>query len=182
MKPTHKTKPKYKEKKDRSLLFLTLSVVGLFLGICSCIGFYAYTLIDFYDFSKFLIGFTVVGFLIPLKYYQKWFHFIKYETIIFNVIGLGPFLSGLFLCLNFFISSNPHTEKYRIEKIYIQGEGHNRVLGLILEENIFSGEQKITGLENIHPEEFAGKPYVKLTLANGLFGFDVIKERTFISN
>ena len=181
MRLSKRTSKKYKEKKDRSLLFLTLSVAGLFIGIGSCIGFYAYTLIDIYSFSKFLIGFTVVGFLVPLKYYQKWLHFIKYEAIIFNVIGLGPFLSGLFLCINFFISSNAQTEKYRIEKIYIEGQGHSRVLGLILEENIFSGEQKITGLKDVHPNEFTGKPYLKLTIAEGIFGFNVIREKTFVN-
>jgi hypothetical protein len=179
MKPSNKERTKYKKKKDRSLLFLTLAVVGLFLGIGSCIGFYAYTLIDIYNLSKFFIAFTVAGFLIPLKYYQRWFHFIKYEVIIFNVIGVGPFLSGLFLCMNFFITSNAHTEKYRIAKIYSKGEGYNRTLGIILEKKLFSGEDKITELKEVRLEGFSGNSYLKLTLADGLFGYQVIQEKSF---
>ena len=178
MKPSKNEKKQYNEEKDRSLLFLTLSVVGLFLGIGSCVGFYAYTLIDIYDFSKFIIAFTVIGFIIPLKYYQQWFHFIRYEVIIFNVIGIGPFLSGLFLCLNFLITSNTSTEKYRIEKIYMNG--NHKALGIILEEKLFSGEEKITGLNEVYHEDFLGKSYLKLTLADGLFGYQVIKEKSFI--
>jgi hypothetical protein len=180
MNPSIKDKTKYKEKKDRSLLFLTLSVVGLFLGIGSCIGFYAYTLIDIYELSKFFIAFTVVGFLIPLKYYQRWFHFIKYEVIIFNVIGMGPFLSGLFLCLNFLITSNASTEKYRIQEIYTIKEGDHRALGMILEENSFSGEDKITGLKEVNPTDFLGNTHLKLTIADGLFGYRVIQEKSFL--
>ena len=177
---TTKLNNNYHPKKDRSLTFLMFSVLGLFMGIGACIGFYSFTLIDIYTFSKFFVAFTVIGFLIPLKYYQKWLHFIKYEAIIFNVIGMGPFFSGLFLCLNFFLSSNPHTEKYKIEKIYIEGKGQSQALGIILEKNIFSGEPKITGLKDIHPKDFVGNSYLKLTIANGLFGFDVITEKRFV--
>jgi hypothetical protein len=179
MRPPKKATNNYKEKEDRSLLFLTLSVVGVFLGLVSSIVFYSFTLIDIYNVSKFYIAFTVIGFILPLKYYQKWFHFIKYEVIIFNLIGMGPFFSGLFLCLNFFLSTNSSTEKYKIEHLYVIGEGHNSTLGIILEDNLFSGEEKITSLKDVLQEEFSGNTHLNLTLADGLFGYKVIREKSF---
>ena len=180
MKPVKNNIDNYKDKKDNSLLFLTISVLALFIGLGSTIGFFAYTLIDFYSLSKFIIGFIVIGFIIPLKIYQKWFDFIKYEMIIFNVIGVGPFLTGLLLCINFLISSNPTTHKYRIEQLYVEGDNNTQSLGLILEGNAFSGEQKITGIDDINPNEILGKPFLKLTISKGLFGYDVIKEKEFV--
>ena len=180
MKPVKNNIDNYKETKDNSLLFLIISVLALFIGVCSTLVFFAYTLIDFYSLSKFIIGFTVIGFIIPLKMYQKWFNFIKYEMIIFNIIGVGPFLTGLFLCINFLISFNPTTHKYRIEQLYVEGENNTQYLGLILEGNTFSGEKKITEINDINTNEILGKPFLKLTIAEGFFGYDVIKEKKFV--
>ena len=180
MKPIKKNIDNYKPKKDRSLRFLTFAVFSLFIGFGFCIGFYPYTLIDLYGFSKILAVFTVFGFLIPLKYYQKWFHFIKYETIIFNFIGTGPLLTGLFFLLNFTFSSNPFVHQYKIEKMYFEGDESYKSFGVILENNIFSGERKIVELSDISPYELMNKKYLKLTISKGLFGYDVIKERELI--
>jgi len=167
----------YQPKKDKSLLFIRLAVLGLFIGIFLCMGLCAITLIDFYDLSKILIGFAIVGFLIPLKYYSKWFHFIKYEMIIFNVIGVAPFFTGLFLVLNFLLASNLNTQEYKIEKLYYD---NGRFMGVVLENNTFSEEPKIVAFPNSTIKEIAGKEFLELTLAKGLFGFEVIKERKFI--
>ena len=128
----------YKPKRDRSKIFSLITVICFFVGFGLCIGFYSVTLIDIYSFSKFIVAFAVMGFLIPLKFYRKWCHFIKYETIIFNVIGIEPIFSGLFLTLNFTFSSNPKTHQYKIEKIYFDGEEDYKSIGVILENNIFS--------------------------------------------
>jgi len=159
------------------MLFITLAVLGLFIGIFLCMGLYAITIIDFYALSKILIGFAIVGFLIPLKYYQKWFHFIKYEMIIFNIIGVAPLFTGLFLTINFLLASNPKTTTYKIEKLYYD---HSRFMGVVLENNTFDDEPKIVGFPNITIREVAGKGFLKLTVAEGLFGFEAIKNRTLI--
>ena len=83
-KHTKKNAEKYQQNKDKSMLFLTLAVLGLFVGLLLIIGFYSVTLVSFYTITKFLVGFGIVGFLIPLKFYQKWLNFIKYEMIIFS--------------------------------------------------------------------------------------------------
>ena len=124
--------------------------------------------------------FTVAGFLIPLKVYQKWLHFIKYETIIFNIIGVGPFLTGIFLLINFFVSTNTFTHQYRIEKVYIDGEDSYQYIGVVLEGNVFSGEPKIVELTDEEMLTIYKKKSLMLTVSEGVFGFEVIKEKKLL--
>jgi hypothetical protein len=177
-----KKKPdeEYKKIKDHSFKFLTFSVVAFFVGFGLCVGYYSYTLINILELSKFMAIFAVVGFLIPLKLYQKWFHFIKYEMIIFNIIGIAPLFTGIFLFLNFTFSSNPFTHQYKIEKLYFEGEENYKSVGVVLEQNFFSKERKIVELTNPTPEDIFGKKFLKVTISKGLFGYEVIKEKLLI--
>ena len=170
----------YNPDKDRSFRVIFISIIGFFVGFGLCVGFYGSTLIDIFDLSKFIVGFAVIGFLIPLKFYTKWFHFIKYETIIFNIIGVAPLLTGLFLLLNFTFASDPFTHNYKIEKIYLEGEQDFRSIGVVLENNFFSGERKIVELTDLPPTNIFENKFLKVTISKGLFGFDVIKERILI--
>ena len=89
----------YKPKKDKSYNYIVFAVLCFFVGFGLSIAFYSYVLIDIVTLSKFIAAFAVIGFLIPLKLYRKWFDFIKYEMIIFNIIGIAPILTGLFLII-----------------------------------------------------------------------------------
>ena len=181
---TEKNNPKgsnYKPKKDKSYNYIVISILSFFIGFGLSVAFYDYTLIDIINLSKFIAAFAVVGFLIPLKLYRKWFHFIKYEMVIFNLIGVAPLLTGLFLCLNLLFSSNEYSHDYKIENIYINGEESQRTVGVILENNVFSGNDKIVEISSITPDELLYSSHFRVTLAKGLFGFDVVKERSFIS-
>jgi hypothetical protein len=176
----NKPSDNYKPNQDKSSRFVLVAILAFFIGFGLCVGYYSYTLMDIYELSKFLAGFAVVGFLIPLRFYNKWFHFIKYETVIFNIIGVAPFLTGLFLVLNFSFSSNPSTHNYRIEKLYFEGEQDYKSIGVVLEENFFSGERKIVELTDPDPTELFEKKFLKVTIAEGLFGFKVVKEKMLI--
>jgi cell division septal protein FtsQ len=172
---------KYPNPKDRSLGLLTIAILCFFIGFGLIIGFYGYTLIGLLDLSKFIVGFMVLGFLIPLKLYSKWFHFIKYEVIIFNILGVAPFFTGVFLVLNFIFASQTKTTEYLIEKFYIEGEQHNASAGIILENNTYSEERKIVELTPEEASELIGKTHLKLTISKGLFGFEIIKDREFLT-
>lgn len=170
----------YSPKGDRSFKIILFSVLSFFVGFGLCVGYYSYTLIDIFSLSKFLVLFAVLGFLLPLKYYRKWFHFVKYEMIIFNILGMGPFLTGLFLVLNFTFTTDSFTHEYKIERIYFEGEQNYQSMGVVLENNFFSSERKIVELTDIPPNEVMGKSLLKVTISKGLFGFDVIKEKMLI--
>jgi len=171
---TKTTAGNYQQKKDKSMLFLTLAVLGLFVGLFLIIGFYSITIISFYTITKFLVGFAIAGFLIPLNYYQKWFNFIKYEMIIFNVIGVAPLFTGILLLLNFIIVLNTSTETYKIEKAYFDS---GRFVGIVLENNAYADESRIIEFREKTIIEIRRYQYLEITLNKGLFGFDVVKSR-----
>jgi len=174
---THTNSVNYKETKNRSVLFLRLAIIFFFIGMGLCIFFYNKTLIHFYSFSKFYIAFSVIGFLIPLRLYAKWFQFIKYEMILFNIIGIGPIFTGLFLLINFLFTTSPNTHSYKIEKIYTT---KNQDSGVILANNTFSHEPKIVAIQNYDQYNIQLHHHLKITLAKGCFGYEVIKNRAFV--
>lgn len=183
---THITKPNkqqpkgsYKPKKDKSYNYIVIAVLCFFIGFGLTIAFYSYILIDIITLTKFIAAFAVVGFLIPLKLYRKWFDFIKYEMIIFNILGVAPILTGLFLCLNFMSVTDEFSHDYKIMDIFIDGKENHRTIGVVLENNVFSGNDKIVQISSITPEVLNSSHY-RVTLAKGLFGFEVVKETKFI--
>ena len=176
LKSTHE---RYKPTGDRSFKIILFSVIGFFVGFGLCVGYYSCTLISFFDLSKLMVFFAIIGFLLPLKYYRRWFHFVKYEMILFNIIGISPLLAGFFLLINFTFITDSYTHQYRIEKIYFEGEQNYKTMGVILENNFFSGERKIVELTNI-PPDISKKQFLKITISEGIFGFDVIKEKILI--
>ena len=165
----------YQPIKDRSKKVMTISIFSFFIGFALILVLYPYILINFFTLTQIYIGFTVVGFLIPLKYYRKWFHFIKYEMILFNILGAGPFLSGLFLVINFFITTNPQTINYEIIGCKINGNS----VDLELRSEIQYINPKITSMSNVDMEGFASAKTIDITLADGIFGLKVIKDRVF---
>ena len=172
--------PNYQPKKDRSFTFMIVTVLCFFIGCGLSVGFYSLTLINIFYFSKFISSFAVVGFLIPMKFYQAWFHFIKYEIVLFNIMGIAPISSGLFLVINFMFATNTQTHDFKIEKIYFEGDENSKVVGIILENNIYTGEHKIVELTDFNPVEFTGKPIFRVTLSDGLFGYQVINEKKMV--
>mgnify|MGYP007014083540 FL=1 len=174
----HKNKQteNYEVKKDKSMLFLTLAVLGFFVGLLLTIVLYSITIISFYNVIRFLVGFAIVGFLIPLKYYQKWFQFIKYEMIIFNVMGVAPFLTGLMLLLNFMITLNSSTTTHKIEKAYFDS---GRFVGIVLENNAYAKEDRIVEFSDKSLIEIKRYKTLSITLNKGLFSFDVVEKREF---
>jgi hypothetical protein len=161
--------------KDRSKRAITISIFSLFIGFGLIILMYPLTLINFFKLTQLFIGFSVVGFLIPLKFYQRWFHFIKYEMILFNIMGVGPFFTALFLVLNFLFSSNPQRINYEIIGFEKSGNG----IDLKLRSELKEINPKITYMSEVNVEEFTFAKTIDISLADGLFGFKIIKERSF---
>tara|TARA_R110001592_G_C13045967_1_gene739712 strand:+ start:166 stop:705 length:540 start_codon:yes stop_codon:yes gene_type:complete len=166
----------YTPKKDKSRRFITLAIFAFFIGTGLIMGFFPITFISLFTVTKFIVLFAVIGFLIPLKFYSKYLHFIKYETIIFNILGMGPFLTGLFLCLNFLFSSNSQTANYEFNGFKTNT---NTVELLILDNN-----PKLPQEAFICPPEILYQMkgnVLKITTADGFFGFGVIKDQEIIA-
>ncbi len=95
-------------------------------------------------------------------------------------MGVAPIFSGLFLVINFMFATNTKTQDFKIEKIYFEGDQNSKVAGVVLENNIYSDERKIVELADFNPTEFTGKPIFRVTLSDGLFGYQVINEKKLV--
>ncbi|MCB0402753.1 MAG: hypothetical protein KDD41_11760 [Flavobacteriales bacterium] len=178
---THSGDEHYQKVKNRSYTYLAFAIFAFFIGIGTIIGMYPLTLTGLFGIAQILAGSLLAGFLVPFKWYQNWFHFIFYDVVVFNVLGLMPFLTALFLVLNFVFSHNTVTTDYRIEKIYLEGEGNNVSHGVILEGNAFSDERKIVEIDDVEFNGFSENTYFRVSVADGLFGIQVVKNREFIT-
>lgn len=95
--------------------------------------------------------------------------------ILFNILGVGPLFTGLFLVLNLLITTDAQTINYQI--IGCKTSGQN--IELKLQSEIGVIDPKITSMSNVNLEEFVAAKTIDITLAKGIFGLTVIKDRTF---
>lgn len=95
--------------------------------------------------------------------------------ILFNILGAGPLLTGLFLSLNLLITTNAQTINYEIIGCEINGNS----IDLKLRSEIQYINPKIVSMSNVDMETFAYAKTIDITIADGIFGFKVIKDRTF---
>lgn len=166
----------YSPKKDKSKLYITIAIFSFFIGIWLIMFYFQTTFITFFSLSKFLILFTISGFLIPLKFYTKAFNFIKYETILFNILGVGPFLSGIFLMLNFLFNSNHQTSLYEFNGF----KTNSNTVELLVIDNTpeLPEEAFVCPPEILH--QMRGN-VLEITTADGFFGYKVIVDRKIVA-
>ncbi|MEM9022917.1 MAG: hypothetical protein AAGB22_04200 [Bacteroidota bacterium] len=79
----------------------TLMLAGLFVGLFSLVFVGGRTLISPIFLSRVVAFSCVVGLLVPLRWYARWFDLGKLEAFLLNVLGFGPLLCSLLLWTNF---------------------------------------------------------------------------------
>ena len=103
--------------------------------------------------------------------------FIKYEVIIFNLIGVAPFFTSLFLSLNFLISTNVVTDKYEFNSFVKHGSS----IELLVIHNNPELPNKAFICDPAILYQMRGNT-LKITTAKGLFGLGVVKDREIVAN
>ncbi|GAB4252046.1 MAG: hypothetical protein Kow0079_06530 [Vicingaceae bacterium] len=166
----------YKPQRDRSNYVITIMIILFFAGLGLVIGFYQNTLISIFELSKWWVLFSVIGFFIPLKWYQKKLQLINYEVVLLNILGFGPFLTGLFLTLNFLFAGAPKTQKIAIvEQQVVSDFGLSLKLQLV--DNKYKDEEKITTLWNLEKTEIKPYRFLLLSTKKGGFGYTIITDK-----
>ena len=131
-------------------------------------------IIGFFYLIGVLIFFVLIN---KLKNLSPWNNF---NNFIFYISVIGSFLSFLLLGLNYFFSSNEiKTENYRIqEKKEVMGPKYDRSkkspLAVININNSFTKEIKF---ERNQIENWQKANFVELDLSNGLFNFQIIRNK-----
>lgn len=95
--------------------------------------------------------------------------------ILFNILGTGPFMTGLFLMLNFYIISNEQTINYEIVGYKLNGNS----IDLELHSKIQQIDPKITNINESEWNDFYLAKSIDITTAEGFFNITVIKSREF---
>lgn len=156
------------------MTFITIVIIGFFIGSIWCVAYYPYTLINFYDFSKIFVFLAVIGFLFPLRLYTKWFHFTKYEAFMFNLMGVAPFVCGSLLLLNYYFYTTTFTHYYFIEENVVEEQLTITALGIEAERNPITGKYKIIALTYPDEIDFSHYYFYEIDVRNGILGFKTV--------
>lgn len=171
---TEKVVKEYQPRKDKSMTVITIVIAGFFIGSMWCVAYYPHTLINFYDFSKVFVFLAVVGFLLPLRLYTKWFHFTKYEAFIFNLMGVAPFVCGSLLLLNYYFYTTTFTHYYFIKEYFVEDQLTIATLGIEAERNLITGKYKIIGLTYPDENDFLQYNFYEIEIREGILGFKTV--------
>lgn len=172
---TEKVVKEYQPKKDKSMTVITIVIAGFFIGSMWCVAYYPYTVISFYDFSKIFAFLAVIGFLLPLRLYTKWFHFTKYEAFIFNLMGIAPFVCGSLLLINYYFYTTKYTHYYFIEENYKEEQRTIKAHGIDIERNFITGKYKILRLIHLNENDFMQQSYFyEIDIREGILGFKTV--------
>lgn len=150
-------------------------IFGFFAGLALMAIFSIRTLIPLMDLSKILAACLFTGMLLPKKWYRKWFGFNIYEVILFNLLGVGPFLCGLLLTVNFIFTTNTYTEhRPIIMKKVTSNIGGTKVL-YHLEGGAYKEFSRVRKFDLKDYEKMKKAEYIKYTFADGCLGYKVMK-------
>lgn len=117
-----------------------------------------------------LIG---ASFLIPIKFYRKWFTMSMYEYIFFNVLGFSTLFAALLFVLNFSFKGTAYEETYKIVNI----ERLEKAYRFDLENDVYKEKEYLRTIGDRDPYERKGNQYLSITFSDGLFGVRIIENK-----
>ena len=159
-----------------------LMAASWFIGLSILFWMYSCTDIGFFELLKYFIFFSVIFTLLPYKWLVKIIPVDYYFMIIFHFLSVGPILTGVFLLLNFSITSHPVTKTKAIKSVEY-GQGFN-VSSTVIELNPSQNPipTRFRSFDSAKRIEILDADSFKFTIEKGLFGFDVLTSYHFIRN
>lgn len=166
-----------KEKRFNRNRLYNFVLIAFGLGLFSTFFLGHKTLVSAMFISKVMAFCCVAGLLIPWSIYHRRFGWYKMDVFIVNLFGLGPFLCGLLLALNFFIHSPKEVEHYKVEHTYIEkydGFFSSPKILIELEGDAYKDQRELTLFDPAEIPEQRYPSSITYTLADGLFGYRVV--------
>jgi hypothetical protein len=84
----------------------TIMIVGFFVGLFLILLLAPKTLISTYQLIRVYLFCALVLLLIPLKWWNTFLQLERFESVLLNIMGLGPALTALLLSINY-LGANP---------------------------------------------------------------------------
>lgn len=160
-------------------------LAGIFVSIFSLAIAGQKTFITKIELSKILAFFSLVWFVVPLKYYSNWFKVNKLSVFLLGALGVGPLIVSALLWTNFLVIKETHVIEYPVIEVIPESYNVGNEITTILYELDYDSMFD-------HPEfrrfDFTGDPSmlkvksIKYTFGKGVLGYDVIKERELLLN
>lgn len=126
--------PKYqqKEKQDKVVWethnrdwhwAYNLMLFGLFFGMFSLVSAGGQVLVSNYFLTRLVVFCCLFGLVIPLKLYNRFWQFGVWESVMFNLLGVGPLLCGLLLWINVLFRGEPTSELHAVTNARLSNQG-----------------------------------------------------------
>ena len=161
---------------------IPLMVGSWFLGLLLLFWMYSYTKVTIWEVIKYYVFFAVIFTLIPYKWVVKIIPVDYYFMLFVNILGFGPLFTGIFFCANFMFSNHPTTHTKMIVQVEY-GEGfESRHTIIELEGKALEKFPKFRTFDPATRTEILNSYAFTYTLADGLFGYKVLKDYAFIRN
>ena len=146
-----------------------------FVGLFVIFWMYQTTDISLVEILKWFVLFAVVLTLIPYKWVLKFIKIEYSQLLAINFIGLGPFLTSLFLIFNSLFAPLSTTTTYGVNSFVLSDSGfENDYLFVVLEGDSLKDQPKLRRFEYSHFKIVVQESdSLELTIKKGLFGYDV---------
>lgn len=159
----------------------TLMLVGLFVGGLVTLAIAQFTVIETIDLWRMYIICGASGLLIPYRFYRKKLKLEYLEMVLGGLLGVGPIIMSFVLALNMLFAGTPQHMRFQIVHIeYIEKAflSNNDVI-IHLEGNAFEDIPELRSFDVYKTPEAVTYQHITYTIADGLFGFKVLKEIKF---
>ena len=162
----------------RSEKHIQLIAVMFFCGIILVITIGMRTLVSWIVISRIYAGLAVAFSLIPLKFYPLIYRLRKEMKVLFSVFGIGPFLTGLILTINFLFSTASWNEIYTVESINYYPSDH--LFEVKLEQNALHIRQELRRFSS--DKNMTAPEKVEYQFDQGIFGMKTVMKSHLISS
>lgn len=141
-----------------------------------------FTLVSAFFISKVVAFFSVVFMLFPFRWYKRFLHFNVYETVLFNILAVGPGITALLLWINFLICTEIKTEVYliRAKELETVGTFNAGKHTIFLENDAYEEYPEIRIFENSDYPLLAEATAIRYKMGNGILGYKVVLEYEFL--
>lgn len=174
--PNIAERAKLEKETDNMSKIHVLMVLMYFAGLFLILFYYSLTFLTLNGLLKIFAVILTASFVVPIKLYRLRYSMSFYEYTIGNILSLSPLLCGLILLLNFHFSSEVVTEVHKIKNLSKQ----NNTILLQLENDAYEEESFVRSFDEAEFSANFSSDSLELHLANGLFGYKVLKKRKLI--
>lgn len=167
-----------------------LFAVGLFSSLFTFFFIAHHTAITTLQLALVTLGISFIVFIIFNRFFQTELNASLRESIMLSLGFVGPFLTALLLCINYFISIQELKESYKIEGSSIEVFSERRIGGksynsfrayrnkvIYLENNAYEDFKEFRMVEPHEVSSTTGT--IEYTFTRGLLGIKVLRSYSF---